>query len=118
MAKNKQNLNWKIQMLAGKGIKEFFERFYKNLTSLVLHTRSNFTPILNILLFNPIDNAKTKVQHIFLGNHETERAKDMIDCDQDGRLMVHTTKQYPTEDATCFHVLGRVMSGKNRALNK
>lgn len=25
--------------------------------------------------------------------------------------MVHTTKQYPTQDATAFHVLGRVMSG-------
>ena len=33
------------------------------------------------------------------------------DYDQDGRLMVHTTKQYPTEDATCFHVFGRVFSG-------
>ena len=31
-------------------------------------------------------------------------------CDQ-GTLMVHTTKLYPTEDATCFHVFGRVMSG-------
>ena len=27
-------MNLKIQMLAGKGTKEFFERFYKNLTSL------------------------------------------------------------------------------------
>ena len=35
MAKAKQNLNLKIQMLAGKGTKEFCERFYKNLTSLV-----------------------------------------------------------------------------------
>ena len=35
----------------------------------------------------------------------------MVACDGDGRLMVHTTKQYPTEDTTCFHVLGRVMSG-------
>ena len=34
MAKAKQNLNLKIQMLAGKGTKEFFERLYKNLTSL------------------------------------------------------------------------------------
>ena len=57
------------------------------------------------------DNAKTKVQHIYNGSLDTERAKDMIECDQDGRLMVHTTKQYPTEDATCFHVFGRVMSG-------
>ena len=30
----KAMLNLKIQMLAGKGTKESFERFYKNLTSL------------------------------------------------------------------------------------
>lgn len=28
-----------------------------------------------------------------------------------GPLMVHTTKLYPTQDATCFHVFGRVISG-------
>ena len=32
--KAKQNLNLKIQMFAGKGTIEFFERLYKNLTSL------------------------------------------------------------------------------------
>ena len=36
MAKTKQNLNFQIQMLAGKGTKAFFEVFNKNLTSLVL----------------------------------------------------------------------------------
>ena len=34
MAKSKQNLNLKIQMLAGNRAKEFFERFYKNLRTL------------------------------------------------------------------------------------
>jgi U5 small nuclear ribonucleoprotein component len=28
-----------------------------------------------------------------------------------GPLMVHTTKLFPTQDATSFHVFGRVMSG-------
>ena len=28
-----------------------------------------------------------------------------------GQLVVHTTKQYPTEDCTGFYVLGRVLSG-------
>jgi hypothetical protein len=28
-----------------------------------------------------------------------------------GPLMVHTTKLYPTHDATSFHVFGRVLSG-------
>ena len=36
MAKDKQNLNLKIQMLAGKGTKELFEQFFKNLRSLVV----------------------------------------------------------------------------------
>ena len=31
----KQNINLKIQMLAGKEAKSFFERFFKNITSLV-----------------------------------------------------------------------------------
>ena len=60
---------------------------------------------------SPSDNAKNKVEHIYTGSLDTQRAEDMINCDQDGRLMVHTSKQYPTEDTTCFHVLGRVMSG-------
>ena len=29
--------------------------------------------------------------------------------------MIHTTKLYPTEDATSFHVFGRVMSGTLQA---
>ena len=31
----KQNMNLKIQMLVGKEAKSFFERFFKNITSLV-----------------------------------------------------------------------------------
>lgn len=61
---------------------------------------------------SPVANADIKVQHIYTGPvAETLRGQDMVNCDQEGRLMVHTTKQYPTEDTTCFHVLGRVMSG-------
>eukprot|EP00095_Tigriopus_kingsejongensis_P010253 maker-scaffold178_size283195-snap-gene-0.10 protein:Tk10253 transcript:maker-scaffold178_size283195-snap-gene-0.10-mRNA-1 annotation:"116 kda u5 small nuclear ribonucleoprotein component" len=60
---------------------------------------------------SPAENAKNKVQHIYTGNLDTVRAEDMINCDQDGRLMVHTTKQYPNDDLTCFHVFGRIMSG-------
>jgi len=35
----------------------------------------------------------------------------MIECDSESSLMVHTTKLYPTDDATSFHVFGRIMSG-------
>ena len=72
---------------------------------------NGFTDMVAQHISSPVDNAKTKVNHIYSGTLETERATDMINCDQDGRLMVHTSKQYPTEDATSFHVFGRVMSG-------
>ena len=28
--------------------------------------------------------------------------------------MLHTSKQYPSQDATAFHVFGRVMSGTSK----
>ncbi|WKX98450.1 hypothetical protein Q1695_013828 [Nippostrongylus brasiliensis] len=60
---------------------------------------------------SPIDNAKNKVEHIWLGPAESKLAAEMSKCDANGPLMVHTTKNYPTADATSFRVLGRVMSG-------
>ena len=45
------------------------------------------------------------------GTYETERYESMVGCDQEGRLMVHTTKQYSTEDITCFHMPRKAMSG-------
>lgn len=64
---------------------------------------------------SPSANAKNKIEHIYTGASESELAETMIECDMDGPLMVHTTKQYPTQDATCFHVFGRVMSGTLQA---
>jgi len=72
---------------------------------------NGFTSMCEEHIPSPVENAKQKVSQIYSGTSETERYEDMVGCDQDGRLMVHTTKQYPTEDTTCFHVLGRVMSG-------
>ncbi|GAB6026747.1 U5 small nuclear ribonucleoprotein component [Chamberlinius hualienensis] len=60
---------------------------------------------------SPAVNARNKVEHIYSGPSTSEIAESMIECDMDGPLMVHTTKQYPSHDATCFHVFGRVMSG-------
>ncbi|KAJ1363521.1 U5 small nuclear ribonucleoprotein component [Parelaphostrongylus tenuis] len=60
---------------------------------------------------SPVENAKTKVEHIWLGPAESKLAAEMHKCDANGPLMVHTTKNYPTADATSFRVLGRVMSG-------
>jgi 116 kDa U5 small nuclear ribonucleoprotein component len=37
--------------------------------------------------------------------------KSMLTCDPDGPLVIHTTKNYSTSDASSFHVFGRVFSG-------
>ncbi|CAG7720510.1 unnamed protein product, partial [Allacma fusca] len=54
---------------------------------------------------------RTKLQNIYTGPLDSDIGDDMLNCDQDGTLMIHTTKNYPTEDCVCFHVFGRVFSG-------
>merc|ERR1711954_369105 len=68
---------------------------------------NGFTRMCEEHIPSPVENAKQKVG----GTSETERYEDMAGYDQDGRLMVHTNKQYTTEDTTCPHVPGKVMSG-------
>lgn len=70
-----------------------------------------FTDIVVKNILSPKENAKTKVEHTYLGPADSKLAMDMHKCDAAGPLMVHTTKNYPTADATSFRVLGRVMSG-------
>jgi U5 small nuclear ribonucleoprotein component len=60
---------------------------------------------------SPLDNAKRKVDHIYTGPNTSKIYDDMINCDQEGLLMVHSSKMYPTDECTFFQVLGRVMSG-------
>lgn len=60
---------------------------------------------------SPVDNALTKVECIYTGPLNTSFVQDMISCNPDGRLMVHSSKMYPTDDCTFFQVLARVMSG-------
>ncbi|CAM1330636.1 EFTUD2 (predicted) [Pycnogonum litorale] len=60
---------------------------------------------------SPLDNAQNKIQVMYTGPEDSELAQAMTECDMDGPLMIHTTKQYSTHDATNFHVFGRVMSG-------
>ena len=68
---------------------------------------NGFTSMCEEHIPSPVENAKQKVGE----TSETERYEDMVGDDQDGRLMVHTTKQYSTEDITYFQVLGKMMSG-------
>ncbi|XP_067121721.1 116 kDa U5 small nuclear ribonucleoprotein component [Centruroides vittatus] len=60
---------------------------------------------------SPSANAKTKVKHIYTGSSSSDFANAMAECSSDGPLVVHTTKQYSTHDATSFHVFGRILSG-------
>nr|XP_022313833.1 116 kDa U5 small nuclear ribonucleoprotein component-like [Crassostrea virginica] len=60
---------------------------------------------------SPMENAQTKIEHIYTGTSDSDLMETMCQCDPDGPLMIHTTKLYPTHDATSFHVLGRIISG-------
>lgn len=60
---------------------------------------------------SPLDNAEIKTNHIYTGPKEGILYNDMAQCNQNGVLMVHSSKMYPTEDCTFFQVLARVMSG-------
>ncbi|XP_035780282.1 116 kDa U5 small nuclear ribonucleoprotein component-like [Anopheles albimanus] len=60
---------------------------------------------------SPLDNAQCKIDHIYTGVRESGIYQDMLNCDANAQLMVHSSKMYPTEDCTFFQVLGRVMSG-------
>ncbi|CAI5445577.1 unnamed protein product [Caenorhabditis angaria] len=74
----------------------------------------DFTAFTDLVVNNiksPLDNAKTKVDQTYLGPSDSKLAHEMYKCNSDGPLMVHTTKNYATSDATSFRVLGRVMSG-------
>ncbi|CAG0889247.1 unnamed protein product [Darwinula stevensoni] len=62
-------------------------------------------------VFSPAANARRKVEHIYTGPLQGDIAEAMLHCDPEGPLMLHVSKQYPTTDATCFHVFGRVLSG-------
>ncbi|EDV27288.1 uncharacterized protein TRIADDRAFT_22861 [Trichoplax adhaerens] len=60
---------------------------------------------------SPAQGAERKIKHVYSGPIKTEVGESMLSCDSEGPLMVYVTKQYPTQDATSFHVFGRVMSG-------
>ena len=84
--------------------------FLRTVCSRLMGDFNGFTSMREEHIPRPVENAKQKVGE----TSETERYEDMVGGDQDGRLIVHATKQYPTEDTTCFHVLGRGMSGTQR----
>ena len=88
---------------------------------------TGFTDMLADHIPSPVANARNKIQHTYKGSLETNADDEdedddterehtnfinsMLTCDPDGPLVIHTTKNYSTSDATTFHVYGRVLSG-------
>lgn len=60
---------------------------------------------------SPIDNARRKIEHIWKGPFSSPLTQSMIECDRNGTLVVHTTKQYSSQDGTTFNVFGLVVNG-------
>ena len=94
---------------------------------------TGFTDMLAEHIPSPVANAQNKISHIYSGSLEIEEpeqededeeiinknhenfVKSMLTCDPDGPLVIHTTKNYSTSDATTFHIYGRVFSGTLQA---
>jgi U5 small nuclear ribonucleoprotein component len=94
---------------------------------------TGFTDMLAEHVPSPVANAQNKISHIYSGSLEIEEpeeedeeeevinknhenfVKSMLTCDPDGPLVIHTTKNYSTSDATTFHIYGRVLSGTLQA---
>lgn len=60
---------------------------------------------------SPLENAANKVKHIWRGPVDSPLAQSMIECNPSGPLVIHTTKQYASQDGTAFNVFGLVLSG-------
>uniref|UniRef100_A0A7E4W7P8 Tr-type G domain-containing protein n=1 Tax=Panagrellus redivivus TaxID=6233 RepID=A0A7E4W7P8_PANRE len=78
----------------------------------------DFTAFADLVVQNfpsPLAASKAKIEHIYSGSPTSNLGQLYAKCDAEGPLLVHTVKNYPTEDATGFHVLGRVLSGTLQA---
>ncbi|ORY44099.1 P-loop containing nucleoside triphosphate hydrolase protein [Rhizoclosmatium globosum] len=76
-----------------------------------------FVDMVTRHLPSPLENAVTKVNHIWTGleaeggEYSEEILEAMHKCDPKGPLMIHVTKCYNSVDMSEFEVFGRVMSG-------
>ncbi|KAI6181693.1 Tr-type G domain-containing protein [Aphelenchoides besseyi] len=79
------------------------KRFFGDFTAFVDMVVNKFP--------SPVEGAVEKVRLNYMGVSESPLATEIQKCDKNGVLYIHTTKNYPTFDATAFHVFGRVFSG-------
>lgn len=64
---------------------------------------------------SPVEGAQRMLEKYYTGPLDTKVARSMLNCDQEGPLIVHVTKLFGTVDASKFNAFGRVMSGIARA---
>ncbi|KAJ3030629.1 UNVERIFIED_CONTAM: U5 small nuclear ribonucleoprotein component [Siphonaria sp. JEL0065] len=78
---------------------------------------SGFVEMVVKHLPSPVENAETKVNHIWTGltaedgEYSEEILEAMHKCDPKGPLMIHVTKCYNSVDMSGFEVFGRILSG-------
>ncbi|KAK9452609.1 P-loop containing nucleoside triphosphate hydrolase protein [Dipodascopsis uninucleata] len=72
---------------------------------------NGFTDMVLNHIPSPLANAKNKIESTYTGPLDSKLAESMLECDQNGDVVVHVTKLYNSTDATKFYSLGRVMSG-------
>jgi 116 kDa U5 small nuclear ribonucleoprotein component len=63
---------------------------------------------------SPLEGAGKKVERYYTGPADTKIAEALKNCDQNGQLVIHTTKLFNTPDAMSFYTFGRVFSGTVR----
>ncbi|KAL1990330.1 hypothetical protein VTN49DRAFT_6169 [Thermomyces lanuginosus] len=63
---------------------------------------------------SPVEGAQKKLERYYTGPLDTEVAKAMAACDQDGPLVIQVTKLFSTTDASKFNAFGRIYSGTVR----
>jgi U5 small nuclear ribonucleoprotein component len=64
---------------------------------------------------SPIEGTKKLLEMTYTGPLDSKVSESMIKCDQDGPLVIHVTKLFPTTDASSFNAFGRVLSGTAKA---
>lgn len=76
---------------------------------------NSFVDMVVEFIPTPKYNAPTKCSHIWTGpSNGCQLTKAIRECDPAGQLVVHVTKQYPSQDGTTFNAFGLVLSGTVR----
>jgi U5 small nuclear ribonucleoprotein component len=63
---------------------------------------------------SPVEGAQKKLERYYTGPLDTEVAKSMLACNQDGPLVIQVTKLFSSTDASKFNAFGRILSGTAR----